>query len=113
MKIEQAIYGEVRSGHALRLASTRSQIVDELASRLDLPDTVPPGVNWSPYITGFPYRDRYILARTFADPHATRAGMVISHALIAPLDEIATTANLKSLFENLIVTPEPPKPLLH
>lgn len=108
MKIEQAIYGEVRSGHALRLASTRSQIVDELASRLDLPDTAPPGVNWSPYITGFPYEDRYVLARTFADPHATRAGMVISHALIAPLDEIVTTANLKSLFDNLIVTPEPP-----
>ncbi len=111
MKIEQAIYGEVRSGHALRLASTRSQIVDELASRLDLPDTAPPGVNWSPYITGFPYGDRYILARTFADPHATRAGMVISHALIAPLDEIVTTANLKSLFENLIITPEPPDTL--
>ncbi|WP_239553048.1 effector-associated domain EAD1-containing protein [Pantoea coffeiphila] len=108
MKIEQAIYGEVRSGHALRLASTRSQIVDELASRLDLPDTAPPGVNWSPYITGFPCGDKYVLARTFADPHATRAGMVISHALIAPLDEIVTTANLKSLFENLIVTPEVP-----
>ncbi|MFQ2195011.1 GAP1-N1 domain-containing protein [Aeromonas jandaei] len=108
MKIEQAIYGEVRSGHALRLASTRSQIVDELASRLDLPDTAPPGVNWSPYITGFPYGDRYVLARTFADPHATRAGMVISHALIAPLDEIVTTDNLKSLFGNLIVTPETP-----
>ncbi|MEI4951178.1 effector-associated domain EAD1-containing protein [Aeromonas caviae] len=108
MKIEQAIYGEVRSGHALRLASTRSQIIDELASRLDLPDTAPPGVYWSPYITGFPYGDRYVLARTFADPHATRAGMVISHALIAPLDEIVTTDNLKSLFENLIVTPETP-----
>ncbi|WP_047535633.1 GAP1-N1 domain-containing protein [Shewanella sp. ZOR0012] len=111
MKIEQAIYGEVRSGHALRLASTRSQIVDELASRLDLPDTAPPGVNWSPYITGFPYGDRYVLARTFADPHATRAGMVISHALIAPLDEIVTTDNLKSLLGNLIVTPETPGPL--
>lgn len=111
MKIEQAIYGEVRSGHALRLASTRSQTVDELASRLDLPDTAPPGVNWSPYITGFPHGDRYILARTFADPHATRAGMVISHALIAPLDEIVTTANLKSLFENLIVAPETPSSL--
>lgn len=108
MKIEQAIYGEVRSGHALRLASSRSQIVDELASRLDLPDTAPPGVNWSPYVTGFPYGDKYVLARTFADPHATRAGMVISHALIAPLDEIVTTANLKSLFENLIVSPETP-----
>lgn len=112
MKIEQAIYGEVRSGHALRLASSRSQIVDELASRLDLPDTAPPGVNWSPYVTGFPYGDKYVLARTFADPHATRAGMVISHALIAPLDEIVTTANLKSLFENLIVSPETPAPLL-
>lgn len=111
MKIEQAIYGEVRSGHALRLASSRSHIVDELASRLDLPDTAPPGVNWSPYITGFPYRDKYVLARTFADPHATRAGMVMSHALIAPLDEIVTTANLKSLFDNLIVTPEPPDTL--
>ncbi len=111
MKIEQAIYGEVRSGHALRLASTRSQIVDELASRLDLPDTAPPGVNWSPYITGFPYGDRYVLARTFADPHATRAGMVISHALIAPLNEIITTDNLKSLFEHLIVLPETPNTL--
>ncbi|EKO5230716.1 hypothetical protein P0J02_001496 [Vibrio parahaemolyticus] len=111
MKIEQAIYGEVCNGHALRLASTRSQIVDDLASRLDLPDTAPPGVNWSPYITGFPYGDRYVLARTFADPHATRAGMVISHALIAPLDEIVTTANLKSLFENLIITPEIPDTL--
>ena len=108
MKIEQAIYGEVRSGHALRLASTRSKVVDELASRLDLPDTAPPGVNWSPYITGFPYGDKYVLARTFSDPCATRAGMVISHALIAPLDEIVTTANLKSLFENLIVTPAAP-----
>ncbi|EMN5324594.1 TPA: effector-associated domain EAD1-containing protein [Enterobacter hormaechei] len=111
MKIEQAIYGEVRSGHALRLASTRGKIFDELASRLDLPDTAPPGVNWSPYITGFPYGDRYVLARTFADPYATRAGMVISHALIAPLNEIITTANLKLLFDNLIVTPEAPSSL--
>ena len=70
MKVEQAIYGEVRSGHALRLASIRSSIVEELASRLDLPDTAPPGVNWSPYITGFPYGDRYILARTFVDPNS-------------------------------------------
>ncbi|NSM24958.1 hypothetical protein HT094_11870 [Shewanella sp. ZOR0012] len=37
--------------------------------------------------------------------------MVISHALIAPLDEIVTTDNLKSLLGNLIVTPETPGPL--
>lgn len=38
MKVKQAIYGEVRGGHALRLASDRSDIPAELTSRLDLPD---------------------------------------------------------------------------
>lgn len=111
MKIEQAIYGEVRSGHSLRMASCSNPIMVEIASRLDLPDTAPLGVNWSPYITGFPYGDRYVIARTFEDTNATRAGMVISHALIAPLDEIVTTANLSSLLKHLIVIPESPSTL--
>jgi hypothetical protein len=108
MIIEQAIYGEVRSGHALRMASTRTPLIEGLSSRLDLPDTAPPGVQWSPYITGFPHEDKYILARTFSDPNSTRAGMVISHALIVPIEDIVTVANLKLLFAHLIVAPEAP-----
>ncbi|MFA0390101.1 effector-associated domain EAD1-containing protein [Vibrio splendidus] len=111
MKIEQAIYGEVRSGHALKLASTRNTLIESLASRLDLPDTAPSGVNWSPYITGFPYDDKYVLARTFSDPYSTRSGMVISHALILPLEGIMKIANLKLLFTHLINSPEIPTSL--
>lgn len=108
MKVKQAIYGEVRGGHALRLASDRSDIPAELTSRLDLPDTAPPGVDWSPFVSGFPLGDRYVLARTFADPAATRAGMVLSHAVIAPLVEVAAAADLRPLLALLIAAPEPP-----
>ena len=111
MKVEQAIYGEVLGGHALRRASDRSKVSAELTPRLDLPDTAPPGANWSPFLSGFPHGDRYVLARTFSDPAATRAGMVLSHAVIAPLDEVTTTADLRQLLALLIATPEAPETL--
>lgn len=111
MKVEQAIYGEVRGGHALRLASDRGRTPADLASRLDLPDTAPSGVEWSPFVSGFPHGDRYVLARTFADPTASRAGMVLSHAVIAPLVEVAARADLRPLFALLIAAPEPPDAL--
>jgi hypothetical protein len=111
MKVEQAIYGEVNRGHALRITSTPSNIANELASRLDLPDTAPPGVDWSPFISGFPYGDRYVLARTFADPAATRGGMVLSHAIIAPLEDMLTTTDLRPLFDLLIKNPGVPHSL--
>ncbi|MCX5614074.1 GAP1-N1 domain-containing protein [Bombella saccharophila] len=111
MRVEQAIYGEVRGGHALRLVSDRSRVPAELASRLDLPDTAPPGVKWSPFVSGFPHGDRYVLARTFADPTASRAGMVLSHAVIAPLREMTTTTDLRPLIALLIAAPKPPDAL--
>lgn len=111
MRIEQAIFGEVRGGHALRVASDASSVPVELASRLDLPDTAPPGVDWSPFISGFALADHYILARTFADPAATRAGMVLSHALIAPLKELIVISDLRPLFSKLIAYPVAPNTL--
>ncbi|WP_149194220.1 effector-associated domain EAD1-containing protein [Luteimonas suaedae] len=108
MNVEQAIYGEVRGGHGLRLASDGGGISAALTARLDLPDTAPPGANWSPFLSGFPHGDHYVLARTFADPTAKRAGMVLSHALIVPLDEIVETTDLRPLLALLIATPELP-----
>ena len=101
MQIEQALYGETRGGHSLLDASKNDEVSSEIVQRLDLPDTAPPGVEWSPFVRGFPYRDRYLLSRTFLDTCASRGGMVFSHALIAPLDEITRTSNLKPLFELL------------
>src|SRR5438034_3508488 len=106
MKVEQAIFGEVRGGHALRLASDEGRVSSELTTRLDLPDTAPPGVDWSPFLHGFPHGDRYVLARSFSDPVATRAGMVLSHAVIAPLDELARTPDLRPVLALLIAIPQ-------
>src|ERR671930_502511 len=98
MNVEHAMYGEARGGHALWTASGDHQIASEITSRLDLPDTAPPGVEWSPYVSGFPYLNRYIVARTTIDVAAPRAGMVFSYALIAPLDEMVSVADLRPIF---------------
>lgn len=108
MIIEQAIYGEVKGGHGLRATSGDRALAIELASRLDLPDNAPPGADWSPFVSGFPYRDWYVIARTFRDPNAGRAGMVLSHALIAPIEALVTTPDLRPIFEQLITEPTVP-----
>lgn len=111
MRVEQAVFGEALGGHALRLASDATCIPPELGARLDLPDTVPPGVVWSPYVSGFALGDWYVLARTFADPAASRPGMVISHAVLAPLQEMICWGDLRPLFGLLINSSKPPDEL--
>ncbi|WP_234840518.1 hypothetical protein [Sinorhizobium meliloti] len=106
MIVQQAIYGVVRNGHGLRAASGDRRLAADLANRLDLPDTAPPGAEWSPYISGFPHQDIYVLARTFRDTAASRAGMVLTHALVAPLDKIVATNDLRPLLERLIASPD-------
>ena len=112
MILEQALYGEVKGGHGLRAASGDKKLAAELTSRLDLPDTAPPGADWSPYVSGFPFRDRYVIARTFRDSNATRAGMVLSHSLIAPLDEIVAISDIQAIFDQLIAQAVAPAHLL-
>ena len=104
MQIEQALYGECRGGHSL-LASSGDEVVSTgIVQRLDLPDTAPPGVEWSPFLRGFPYEDRYVLSRTFRDTGATRGGMVFSHALLAPLDEMGEMSDLRPLLKLLAIS---------
>ena len=109
MQIEQALYGEYRGGHSLLVSSGDDEVSDGIVQRLDLPDTAPPGVEWSPFLRGFPYRDRYVLARTFHDTGASRSGMVFSHALIAPLDEIGEAPDLGPLLK-LLATSDRQRP---
>ena len=109
MLIEQALYGEYRGGHSLLASSGDGEVPTGIVQRLDLPDTAPPGVEWSPFLRGFPYRDRYVLSRTFHDTGASRSGMVFSHALIAPLDEIGETPDLGPLLK-LLATSDRQRP---
>ncbi|MDH0849476.1 effector-associated domain EAD1-containing protein [Delftia tsuruhatensis] len=100
MKFEQAVYGQVgERGHGLRQSSDKSQIAAEIYGRLDLPDSVPGGVQgWSPFVRGFPVADRYVIAKTFLDSTASRGGMVLSHALIMSLDDVCGVDSLATLF---------------
>ncbi|CAM5478971.1 GAP1-N1 domain-containing protein [Sphingobium scionense] len=104
MRVDQAIYGTIRNGHGLRCASGDLRLAADLAQRLDLPDTEPLGANWSPVTSGFPSRDKYVLARTFSDPTVGRSGMVISHALICDLAEIVGVNDLRPLLTHLITS---------
>lgn len=101
MRVEQAIYGTVKNGHALKSASGDRKLAEELAQRLDLPDTEPQGADWSPITSGFPVRDRYVVARTFSDPSVGRAGMVVTHALICDIGEIVALDDLRPLLGHL------------
>lgn len=111
MIVDQAIFGEVKGGHGLQTASGDVAGAAGLASRLDLPDTAPPGAELSPFVSGFPHGDRYVVARTFWDSRAARSGMVLSHALIMPLEDIAVVADLRALFNRLITEPLAPSEL--
>ena len=101
MRIEQALYGEHRGGHSLLASSGDDEVSAGIVQRLDLPDTAPPGIEWSPFLRGFPYQSRYVLSRTFRDSGASRGGMVFSHALLARLDEIVETLDLRPLLKLL------------
>lgn len=103
MRVEQAVYGEIPGrGHGLRTTSTNAPIAAAIASKLDLPDVVPPGVQaWSPFVRGFPIDDYYLLARTFLDSSASRGGMVLTHALIVRLDDMCEVGSLAALFGRL------------
>jgi len=100
MRVEQAVYGEVPGrGHGLRASSSDAAIAAAIASKLDLPDAAPPGVQaWSSFVRGFPIDDHYILARTFLDSSASRGGMVLTHALIVSLDDMCEVESLAALF---------------
>jgi hypothetical protein len=73
---------------------------------LDLPDTAPSGVDWSPFIRGFPHGESYVVARTFLDRKAPRAGMVLCHALFLPLKELATSSDIRPMLNVLAASPE-------
>ena len=109
MQIEQALYGESRGGHSLLTSSGDDTVATAIVQRLDLPDTAPPDAEWSPFLHGFPYQDRYVLSRTFHDTAATRGGMVFSHAVLAPLDELVQTPALQPLLR-LLATSDGQRP---
>lgn len=103
--VHRAVFGEKERRHALRSTSLRENAatpLDTLAGLTDRPSAdPPPGVALTHYLSGFPYHDWYVLARTFPDPFATRGGMVRSLCLLVPLEQLGHLHDLNVLLSLL------------
>lgn len=100
--VHQAIFGESRGAHALLVKSTSEEVpFIELKSRTDRYGSPPPNTSWDPYISGYRFKEYYVISKTFPDANATRSGMVLTHALVLNLTEVIKLHDLQSLFRLL------------
>jgi hypothetical protein len=98
LKVEQLLHG-YRSGHSQLAASIRLPPRDsELVTRLsDLSGSLSSGLKLDSYLTAYPLPSRtyFALARTWPDPEAPRAGCVLTHTILIPLDEWARIKHVR------------------
>lgn len=105
MKIEKAIFGQVGQGHGLRSCSSNPEFFRKISQWLDLPDVVPAGVDFSPYISGFPFENKYIFARSFIDISASRSGMMVVYTVAIDINDVSKFDNLYNIIELLPIAP--------
>ena len=87
--VHQALHG-YRRGHELlagsvRLPSSASDLVTRLS---DLSGSIVSGWDFTSYVTGYPVVSApyFAIARTWEDKQAARAGCVLTHTLLVPID---------------------------
>ncbi len=121
IRIDQQVhgyrYGHELLGSTLKLASTDQDVIDRLS---DISGPLRPGETFEPYLTAYPLPSRkyYVLARTWQDLDAPRAGCVLTRSLIVPMGDWATTTSPAGLLQwmapitpnNLNVEPQNIKP---
>jgi len=112
VQAHQVLHG-YRSGHGQIAASIKLAKRDsELLTRLsDLSGSLSSGLQLDSYLTVYPLPSQkfFALARTWPDPQASRAGCVLTHTILIPMDSWATLTNVRSLsplFQNPHSAPE-------
>jgi hypothetical protein len=97
-----------RSGHQLleatkRLARTDQDVIDKLS---DLSGPLSPGEVFSPYLSSYalPSGSFYVIALTFQDLEAPRAGCVRTRSLLLPRGSDAANLNLDAVWAQLLQT---------
>lgn len=102
-RVHQAYYGELRGGHDLLATSaTGAEYVQNLKWLTDRPSAGT--VAWSPYLSGLPWGEFYVLMRTFpaAARPGSRGGFVFTHALFFPVHVAAQAGDLGALLALLV-----------
>lgn len=98
-RLAQTLHG-YDQGHRLLAATEDMLDARELAllDRLsDLSGYLPSGATFDHYHTGFPCGRYYALSSTWLDTSATRAGTVLTHTLLLPLQEARALEDLWAL----------------
>ncbi len=94
--VQQLVHGYA-NGHTLLSASTKIADSDlDLAARLsDLSGSLVGGISIQPYLTFYPLPSKrwYVVARTWLDEEAARAGCVLTHSLLVPMEMWANEAS--------------------
>ena len=102
--VQQQLHG-YRGGHQLLASSmTLIRADQDLIDRLtDLSGPLAPGQEFAPYLTTYPLPSGafYVVARTWQDKAATRAGCVLTRSLLVPMAYWLGTRSLSSLLEAL------------
>ena len=102
--VEQQLHG-YRGGHQLLATSaTLIRADQDLIDRLsDLSGPLAPGQEFDPYLTTYPLPSDtfYVVARTWQDKAATRAGCVLTRSLLVPMAYWLGTPSLPFLLEAL------------
>lgn len=103
--IDEQLHG-YRSGHQLLASSTRLSRDDQaLIDRLsDLSGPLNPGQVFEPYLTTYPVPSGtfYVVARTWQDRAAARAGCVLTRSLLVPMDGWLSTIPMSGLLTLLV-----------
>jgi hypothetical protein len=112
VQAHQLLHG-YRGGHGQIAASVKLTDRDsELITRLsDLSGSLSSGLRLDTYLTVYPLPSRrfFAAARTWPDPEAPRAGCVVTHTLLIPVEFWATFTNVRSVngfFRNPHAAPE-------
>lgn len=110
--VHQALHG-YRRGHELITSSIRlpPHAADMVTRLSDLSGSLIAGWEFRPYVTGYPVGGTgfYAISRTWDDKSATRAGCVLTHTLLVPIETWRSCrsprqfANLFASYEDLRV----------
>ncbi|MBD2705431.1 hypothetical protein IC229_32775 [Spirosoma sp. BT702] len=107
LQIHQAYFGAVNgTSHGQLVSSlTDTYLRSFLSGITDRPEALPTGFEISPYLSATTYRSYYILWRTWPDNEAKRLGMVFTHVLILPVQDLPRIPELSSVLSLLLDNP--------
>lgn len=115
-EIHRAFYGERGGGHDLLGTSAPAlPAVRSVLGATDRPSGSP--AEWTPYVSGLPMGDHFVLMRTFPTPvrAGSRSGFVFTDALFIEREDVAAIGDLRLLLGMLLTelpaNPGRPEPL--